>query len=304
MVPDDRNEQALPSQPGHLDLRGLAFFLLLTFGITWTADFSMIARGVRFDASIPIWAFFAVAATMWIPAISAYVVRRWVTRVGFSDAGLRFGPWKPYLVVWVTVPLVFVLIYLLSWLVGTARPDWSLSAYLAQLQSARLPELLKSPKVLLSLLFAVSVTFAPVLNPLATFGEEFGWTGYLLPGLLPLGKWSATIIYGLIWGLWHAPIVAKGYNYPGHPFAGVVMMCFFTIALALIQASLRIRYGSVLLTTWLHACVNAQGRGILPVVFSVANPLYGGFTGFIGLFTVGLIGVFLLRRTPEKDIRV
>jgi membrane protease YdiL (CAAX protease family) len=139
---------------------------------------------------------------------------------------------------------------------------------------------------------------------LATFGEEFGWTGYLLPTLLPLGKWSATIIYGLIWGLWHAPVIAMGYNYPGHPFAGVAMMCLFTVALAMIQASLRIRYGSVLLTTWLHACVNAQGRGIFPAVFSVANPLYGGFTGFIGLFTVGLIGVFLLARTPESKTRV
>jgi len=40
-----------------------------------------------------------------------------------------------------------------------------------------------------------------------TFGEEFGWRGYLLPRLAPLGGISAAIITGVIWGLWHTPVI-------------------------------------------------------------------------------------------------
>ena len=80
-------------------------------------------------------------------------------------------------------------------------------------------------------------------------------------------------------------------------------MCVLTIALGLSQASLRLRYGSVFLTTWLRACVNAQGRGIFPMLFAVANPLWGGITGALGVSVMGIIGAFLLARTPDTQNR-
>ena len=40
------------------------------------------------------------------------------------------------------------------------------------------------------------------------------------------------IAMGVIWGLWHAPVILMGYNYgtayPGAPWAGVLMMCWMT----------------------------------------------------------------------------
>lgn len=45
-------------------------------------------------------------------------------------------------------------------------------------------------------LAVIAVTFGSVL----TFGEEYGWRGYLLPKLLPLGEVKAAVIVGLIWG--------------------------------------------------------------------------------------------------------
>ena len=295
-----------PIRAAAVDFRGIGLYVLLTFGLTWTADFIMIACGVRFDKP-PIWAFAALAGTMWFPAVCAYIIRRWVTRAGFGDAGMRIGPWRAYLVVYLAVPLVFMTVYLLSWLLGTARLDPSLSSWLAQVRAVVGPafptEAIPKPRVLLPIVLVASLSFAPLQNTLLTFGEEFGWSGYLLPKLLPLGKWRAAVLYGLIWGLWHAPIIAKGYNYPGHPIAGVQLMCVFTIAAALIQASLRLRYGSVFLTTWLHACVNAQGRGIFPMLFAVANPLWGGITSTLGVALTGVIGAFLLAWSPETQKR-
>ncbi|MEP6730875.1 MAG: CPBP family glutamic-type intramembrane protease [bacterium] len=101
--------------------------------------------------------------------------------------------------------------------------------------------------------------------------------------LLPVGRWRAAAIYGAIWGVWHAPIIAAGFNYPGYPVLGVVMMCLLTTTFALSQTALRLRYDSVLLTSFFHASINSQGLGLLPMVVVGVNPVIGGVTGVVGM---------------------
>ncbi len=144
-----------------------------------------------------------------------------------------------------------------------------------------------------------SLTAGVLVTAVAAFGEEFGWTGYLLPALLPLGRWRAALLYGLAWGLWHAPVIVAGYNYPGHPAAGVATMCAFTTAVALVQTAARLRSGSVLLTSVVHAGINAQGRGLWPVLVVDVPPLLGGLTGAVGVASLALVGAWLLARTPD-----
>ena len=45
---------------------------------------------------------------------------------------------------------------------------------------------------------------------IVAFGEEYGWRGYLLPRLMPLGEIKASLIVGVIWSLWHLPALAGG----------------------------------------------------------------------------------------------
>ncbi len=56
-----------------------------------------------------------------------------------------------------------------------------------------------------------------------------GWTLGLLPKLLPLGQWRALLLSGPIWGAWHAPVVALGYNYPQHHALGPLLMIVFCV---------------------------------------------------------------------------
>ena len=140
-----------------------------------------------------------------------------------------------------------------------------------------------------------------MITSLFTFGEEFGWTGYLLVRLLPLGRWRAALLYGTIWGLWHAPIIAGGYNYPGYPVLGPAMMCLLTIAFALTQTALRLRYDSVYLTSFFHSSINTHGLGILPMFVAGVSPILGGVTGIVGIVTFMALGVWLLARTPESQ---
>ncbi|MER3459512.1 MAG: CPBP family intramembrane metalloprotease domain-containing protein, partial [Chloroflexota bacterium] len=79
-----------------------------------------------------------------------------------------------------------------------------------------------------------AILLAPLLNALPVFGEEFGWRAYLQPKLLPLGGRKAMLLMGLIWGVWHWPVVAMGYNfgldYVGAPWLGMLLMVWFTLA--------------------------------------------------------------------------
>ena len=66
------------------------------------------------------------------------------------------------------------------------------------------------------------------------FGEEFGWRGYLTPKLEQFMPFPAAIaVSGIIWGMWHAPIIACGHNfgkdYFMYPYMGFILMCVFCI---------------------------------------------------------------------------
>lgn len=237
---------------------------------------------------------------MFTPATAAFIVRKFVTREGFATAGLRRGSWRPYIMVWLGVPLLVALVYAITILLGLGQYDPTLSTLTTRMHEAAggrpLPQLPAVP-ILAAAIFAQTITLAVLVTTVFTFGEEFGWTGYLLVKLLPLGPWRAALIYGGIWGLWHAPIIAAGYNYPGYPALGPVMMCALTTAFALTQTALRLRYDSVLLTSFFHASINTQGLGILPMLVVGVSPIIGGITGVIGIATFAGAGSWLLART-------
>ncbi len=271
-------------------------YLTLAFGLAWVPELAALARGVGFAPPTP-GGTALLALVMFAPGASAFLVRRFVTREGFADAGLRVGPRRLYLAAWLGVPLLVAAVYGGTAALGLGTVDPTLAAATAAVAAAggEAP----APPVLAVALVAQSLTVGVLVAAVATFGEEFGWTGYLLPKLLPLGRWRAALAYGIAWGLWHAPVVAAGYNYPGRPVAGVLAMCGFTTAVALVQTAARLRSGSVLLTSVVHAALNAQGRGLGPVLVPDVDPLLGGLTGAVGIAAFAAAGATLLGRTPD-----
>lgn len=284
-----------------VDWRGVAWFLMICLGSTWGIEIVLLNHGMRF-ATLTKDTTILLASIMWIPAISAFIVRRWITREGFASANLRIGSWKAYLYVLTAVPCLFLTIYALTCAFGFGVFSTNLSAFLKSLPP--LPPGMKLPPapVLFTKVGLLSVIFGPFINLITTFGEEFGWTGYLLPSLMPLGRWKAVGIYGVIWGLWHAPIIIGGFNYPGHPLTGVIFMCALTTALGTIQCSLLLRYRSVLVTSVLHGAVNAEAHGILPMLVTGIAPLLGGAVGLIGILIFGGFGAWLLANSADNAV--
>lgn len=91
--------------------------------------------------------------------------------------------------------------------------------------------------------------------------EEFGWRAYLTPKLeklLPLP--AALTLSGIIWGMWHAPIIVHGLNfgldYPGYPYAGFALMCVFCIFTGCTLTFLTKKSGSVLPAAVCHGVID------------------------------------------------
>jgi hypothetical protein len=151
------------------------------------------------------------------------------------------------------------------------------------------------PGLLLAGLLFISLFLSPFGNSLVAFGEEWGWRGYLLPRLLPLGKWKAYLLLGAIWGLWHAPLILVGFNYPGYPVLGIVLMMLLTTALGIYMNELTLRNQSAVLAGWIHGVFNSQAYGIWRVLFLNMNPIFGGITGLTGIVVLLALGWATLR---------
>lgn len=275
---------------------GLATFLFLTFGITWSLEIGL-AR--RYDvASTPY--IMILTAVMFVPALCALLVRLLVERRGFGDAGLRWGGGRYYLAAWL-LPAAFGLaaFALAVWLRQAEFDPW-MTEFMVQMKAAA-PDL-RMPSIQLVRIIVIAVNLlAVVVNTIPAFGEEFGWRGYLLMRLLPLGPGRAMVLTGAIWGLWHAPIILRGHNYPDHPVLGVILMIGFCILLGVIFGWLRLASGSVFAAAVAHASVN--GPANTPLLFLRGrSDITTGITGLLGQ-AVMLAFVLLIWRLGALRIR-
>jgi membrane protease YdiL (CAAX protease family) len=149
----------------------------------------------------------------------------------------------------------------------------------------------------------------PVLNLLTCFGEEWGWRGYLLPGLKELlGLKPAILISGVIWGLWHLPLTVMGHNYGlgyrGYPVSGILAMCCFCTVIGILFSYLFIRTGSILPSVFAHGALN--GFASLGIYFTRdgGNPFIGpSVTGILSgmpFIICACIALKLLGDNPEE----
>jgi hypothetical protein len=280
-----------------IDAKGVAAYLAIVFGITWTVEGALIACGVRFnDPHLLSPAIAAVGAVMFAPAIGAFVTMKWISREGFAIARIRFGSWRPYLGAALVIPAAYVAIYGLTWLLGIASPDWEMRAFKAFMvasgaDSAKAP----APSVL-PWVYVFTLVLSPILNMPACYGEELGWRGYLLPKLMPLGKLRAYLLTGFVWGLWHAPLVVVGFGYPGrNPVVAALMFIALISAFNIYICEMTVRHRSSILAGWIHAVFNAQAYGVLYVLLWDVDPVLGGKTGLIAVAVWSVVGWLALR---------
>jgi membrane protease YdiL (CAAX protease family) len=289
------------------DTRRILTFLAFAFGLAWLVGLIVFLTGglVNSPPLIPGTGFtlaFALIATgyMWSPAIANFLTRL-ITRESWRGSGLRpqlKRGWPYWLAAWV-LPAVLTLAGMgLFFGLYPAYFDPALGVIrqmLAQAGPADTPD----PWVIVVVQTIQAILLAPVINSLFTFGEEFGWRGYLLPKLMPLGGRRAMILGGIIWGVWHWPVIAMGHNYgldyPGAPWLGVLAMTWFTITSGTFLGWITLRGGSVWPAVIGHAAINGIAGLAILLVQGQPNPLIGPLvTGVVGGLPWALLAVALL----------
>jgi len=263
------------------DRRAVLFFLSLTFGFTWSLNLFLLMSGGLNVGGLQI--------QMLIPAICAMVTITLVTKERVRDFGIRLGRIKYYAWAFLIPIAVNGSAYLITHILGLARLDPSMPGLAPLLANAPIPIEQLIPIVLVQALFLGPLTGLPF-----TFGEEFGWRAFLLSKLLPLGRGRAIILHGVIWGVWHAPVIAMGYNYPGYPLIGPVLMVVSTIFLGTFLGWIYFASNSIVAPSLAHGAIN-QSASIFIFFMVGLNPITGGVTGMPGLLLWGLVALVLWR---------
>jgi membrane protease YdiL (CAAX protease family) len=168
------------------------------------------------------------------------------------------------------------------WLLGTGEQNW--------------------------LTFAVNVVLTTiayaVMSSLATVGEELGWRGFLQPVLIEkLGTTPGIAVLGLVWALWHLPIMLAGYNYPEHPILGALLLFpALLVGASFLLAWITIRAGSLWPAVLLHGSINSVYHAMIGDKLILNVPRLQVDTLEITIFAVvALLCRAVLVRTTRSD---
>ncbi len=294
--------------------RRLTTYVVIAYGGAWLFCLPLwLGQGLR-TPHARAW----IVAMMFTPALAGLVTvlvrpdgRRIVDVLGLRPAPFRRW-WWTLLVGWLGPPLLVAVAVALAVLVGQFAIDWGTwSTFRATLPNVPLPMTLST---LLLISIASSVLANVWIAGALAAGEEIGWRGFLRDELSVLPRWALILATGLIWGLWHAPIILLGYNYPHLPpvVALGCMVVFTTLAAALLEW-LRTVGTSIWPTALAHGALNTAGSLSLLLVPLSHQPsaLTSGLLGWTGwlvmALTIGVLvltGALRLRTRPCADLPV
>jgi len=270
--------------------RGVIVFLALTFGIAWMAWGIPLLLGARVETPL-----FRVAILIaaFAPAVACFVVRKWVTGEGFADAGLRFDLRRwPLYVLALLVPLaVAVGITLIAPAVGAGSPDTGRALASLLPRAARASNSIAAWAVVVIVLLGGSVLLTPIL-----WGEEFGWRSYLQLRLFPGRPLLAAVATGLIWGIWHYPLLLGGTELPQHPVLILLLFPIGTVLYSVFFGWLRTQSGSVWAPSVAHSATDNMRSPLVAALFAAQTDKLGLALIGLALFVLVAIAVVVVER--------
>lgn len=274
------------------------YFIVLTFSFSYLLAGTYYILGGRIEN---VGFMYMAILYMFIPMIMAIVLQKFVYKDSLRILGINFKVNRWWLVAWL-LPLFLSLLTLgISLIMPGVQFSPGMEGFVARLSGTLTPEQLDMLKTQIAsapyLIFVSALIqgliYGPTINAVAAFGEEYGWRGFLQKQYSYLGFWKMSLIIGIIWGFWHAPIIIQGYNYPQNPVLGVFMMIGFTVLLTPLIVYIRIRSGSVITAAIMHGCINATA-GLSLLFTTGGSDLTVGLMGLAGFIAMAIVNLVLL----------
>ncbi|MFP4498887.1 MAG: CPBP family intramembrane glutamic endopeptidase [Vulcanimicrobiota bacterium] len=258
----------------------VVIFCVISFALAWLYWIPYLIKGIEGMKAFP--GPYGFSNGMFAPLIAAVFMRIFISKEGLKGSlGIIRRP-KYYLIA-LFAPIIFtgILLFFVN-LTGQGVFTWAVSY---------------TVPVFVLMLMWKSIQQIPL-----GIGEEYGWRGYLLPRLLPLGEIKATIILGIIWALWHLPMMVMGLNYPGANVivSSIIFVVFVIVASFPFTWLFRASTGSVLVVTLMHITLDVFTDVLLsPRFLPGANQLFVSGAGIIS--TLILTALIALRYTIFKN---
>jgi uncharacterized protein len=240
-----------------------------------------------------------VLVLMFVPTVAAVGVRL-ARHEGFADVSFRFGGRRT--LGWLLLALA------LPWVVGLLGYG---TAWLTGLATFVPPErLAAAPTALAGLgLLASGWLMALPLSCASAAGEEIGWRGYMLTRLIDARVPYPILTSGLIWGLWHTPLILAGLYAAGpDPRLSAAVFLVSVAAFGALIARARLETGSIWPAIVLHGAWNLTIQGVFDrATTGAAALLWTGESGLLvaaALVLVAVVGTRgrwpLLRMVPRR----
>lgn len=239
------------------------------------------------------------AGSMLIPLLAVIFTQLIFKEPVLKNLDAKFNIKPSWFIGWLIIPVIIFVILGITLLMPGA--NWTTDSETMQAAMAQMPAGLGIWGVIA--ITIVSGLFAGItINALFAFGEEIAWRGYLLKLFQGKKFLTTALCIGIIWGLWHAPIILNGHNYPQHPVAGVFMMVAVCLSMTPALMYFRMKSGSVIVAAIMHGTINAVA-GVILFVVTPQNDLLYGAAGLAGILTFLLfdIGLYTYDMYISKD---
>lgn len=227
-----------------LALAALALFYFDVLGVTTSNGPSKVTGILEFPTDSPAYVYILMALIVFVSGYIFASPRSRNERLSAYFAGLV--PNRRTLLLAIPVVLFFpVLLIVGNAIAKLLGSDFAEPLYLQMPVSVWLP-------VMTIKLFTVAM--------LTGGNEEHGWRGVLQPLLQKAtNPLVATLIIGVIWELWHLPLVLNGVYGQGDPMVIVVSRMLGIVPIAfLLSVIYNGSRGSIFLCVLSHACMNSQ----------------------------------------------
>jgi len=248
---------------------------------------------------------------MLTPAITAIITRYFFYKPKFSDANLRFGKLSDYFKFWIVSICITGLSYVLFTLFGSITWDFTGQVFLNRLAeqfaaagqdiNASLPPGF-TPRIMLMIYFIGGLTVFNIFPGIVTgFGEEFGHRGFMFPHLYKIKPWVGIIIGGLIWYVWHLPLVLVIPQTTQFPFwqdlLNFIILAIGSVCTFTYLAYIYVKSRSVWVTSLAHITMNNSASSL-----SCFGIIQNQVLANLGLALTMMIVVAFLYFKKELDI--
>ncbi|MEZ4621147.1 MAG: CPBP family intramembrane glutamic endopeptidase [Caldilineaceae bacterium] len=130
-----------------------------------------------------------------------------------------------------------------------------------------------------------------------------GWRGYMLTRLIDARIPQPVLVSGLIWGVWHLPLILSGLCAAGpNPLVSALWFMVAITVASFLYAKLRLATGSISLVIMLHGAWNSTIQSVFDVSTSGEHAtLWVGESGILVMLTIIPV-VALLARTWRPSV--